>query len=38
MGHKSAMPLFTAEKLSPEQLESLYLYVSARAKKIYKEQ
>ena len=38
MGHHSAMPLFTAEKLSPEQLESLYLYVSARAKKKYKEQ
>ena len=37
MGHHSAMPLFTAEKLSPEQLESLYLYVSARAKKKYKE-
>ena len=26
------------QKLSPEQLESLYLYVSARAKKKYKEQ
>ncbi len=37
MGHKSAMPLFTAEKLSPEQLESLYLYVSARASKKIKD-
>ena len=37
MGHKSAMPLFTSEKLSPEQLESLYLYVSARASKKIKD-
>lgn len=37
MGHRFHMPLFTAEKMSPEQLESLYLYISAMAKKKYKE-
>jgi mono/diheme cytochrome c family protein len=37
MGNHSYMPEFTAEKMSPEQLKNLYLYVSAQAKGKYKE-
>ncbi len=35
MGHRSHMPAFSSEKLSASQLESLYLYVNAKAKNIY---